>query len=115
MCHRGVAYLRSKDSTVHFEEIAGELRTVVSADAIRHPKPAHEALDKLDHSASWDGVDSFHLCPLGELVDGDVEVAVSPRRSRKWGQDIQPPDRERPREWDGLQAQIGRASCRERV
>ena len=48
VCHRGVAYLRSKVSTICFEEIAGELRTVVGDDAIRHPKPAHEALDELD-------------------------------------------------------------------
>ena len=46
--HRSVAYLRSKVSTVCFEEITGELRTIVSDDAVRHPKPAHEALDELD-------------------------------------------------------------------
>lgn len=28
----------------------------------------------------------------------------SPRRSGKRAQDVQPPDHERPREWDGLQA-----------
>ena len=33
-----------------------------------------------------------------------IEVAVAPRHSRKRAQDIQPPDRERPRERDGLQA-----------
>ena len=48
VCHRSVAYLCSKVSTICFEEIAGELRTVVRDDAIRHPKPAHEALDEFD-------------------------------------------------------------------
>ena len=49
-------------------------------------------------------MDGFHLCPFGELVDGDVEVAVAPRRSRERAQDVQPPDRERPRERNGLEA-----------
>ena len=48
MCHRSVAYLRSEVSIICFEEIAGELRTVVGDDVIRHPKPAHEALAELD-------------------------------------------------------------------
>ena len=88
MCHRSVAYLRSKVSTICFEEIAGELRTVVGDDAVRDPKPAHEALDELDYRTSWDGADGLHLHPLGELVDGNIEVAVAPRRSRKSAQDI---------------------------
>ena len=102
MRHRSVAYLRSKVSTVCFEEVTGELRTVVSDDAVRHSEPAQDALDELDRKAVRDGADSFQLCPLSELVDGDLEVAVAPRRSRKRAQDIQPPDRERPRERDGL-------------
>ena len=102
--HRSVAYLRSKVSTICFEEIAGELRTVVGDDTVRDPKPAHEALDELDCETGWDGADGFHLRPLGELVNGDVEVAVAPRRSREWAQDVQPPNREWPREWDGLEA-----------
>ena len=71
------------------------------------PQTAYEALDELDCGASWDGADGFHLRPLGELVDGDVEVAVAPRRSRERAQDVQPPDRERPRERDGLEALSG--------
>ena len=80
--------MRSKVSTICFEEIAGELRTVVSDDAIRDPELAHEALDELDCRASWDGGDGFHLHPLGELVDVNVEVAVAPRRTRERAQDI---------------------------
>ena len=83
MRHRSIAYMCSKVSIVCFEEIAGELRTIVSDDAIRDPEPAHEALDELDCRTNWDGADGFHLHPLGELVDGDVEVKVAPRRSRE--------------------------------
>ena len=100
--HQSVADLRSKVSTIRLEEIASELRTVVGDDAVRDPKSAHEALDELDRRASRDGADGFHLRPLGELVDVDVEVAVAPRRSRERAQDIQRPNHKRPRERDGL-------------
>ena len=105
--HRSVADLRSKVSTVGFEEVTSKLRAVICDDAVGDPEAAHEALDELDSRAGWDGADGFHFRPLGELVDGDVEVAVAPRRSRERAQDIHPPDRERPCEWDGLEA-LGR-------
>ena len=76
--------MRSKVSTVCLEKIASELRTIVGDDAVRDPKLAHEAFDELDRGAGWDGADGFHLRPLGELVDGDFEVAVAPRRLREW-------------------------------
>ena len=60
--------------------------------------------DELDRGASWDGADGFHLRPLGELVDGDIEVAVAPGRPRKRAQDVQPPDCEWPRKGYSLQA-----------
>ena len=105
--HQSVAYLRSKVSTVCFEEVTGELRAIVGDDAVGDPETAHKALDVLNHRTSWDGADGFHFRPHGELVDGDVEVAVAPRRSREWAQDVQPPDCERPRERDGLEAVAG--------
>ena len=77
-CHRSVANLRSKVSTVGFEEVTGELRAVVGDDAVGEHETAHEALDELDRGAGWDGADGFHFRPLCELVDGDVEVAVAP-------------------------------------
>ena len=46
--HRSVADLRSKVSTVCFEEVTGELRAVVDDDAVGDPETAHEALDELD-------------------------------------------------------------------
>jgi hypothetical protein len=38
----------------------------------------------------------LHLLPLGELVDGYVEVVVAPERTRERSQDVQPPDCEGP-------------------
>ena len=78
--HRSIADLRSKVSTIRLEEIASELRAVVGDDAVRDPEPAHEALDELDNRAGWDGTDGFHFRPLGEPVNGDVEIAVAPWR-----------------------------------
>jgi hypothetical protein len=84
VCYRSVAYLRSKVSTICFEKIAGELRTIVGDDAVWNLEPAHEALDELDRRASWDGADGLYLRPLGEFADGDIEIAIAPSCSREW-------------------------------
>src|SRR3954462_1691042 len=76
--HRSVTYLRSKVSKVCFEEVTGELRTVVCDDAVRHPEPAHDAPDELDRETRGDGADGLYFSPLGELVHGEVEVVVAP-------------------------------------
>ena len=94
VCNRSVAYLRSKVSTICFEEVAHGLRSIVSDDTVGDPKAAHEALDELEGRASWDGADDIHLRALGELIDGDVEVAIAPWRPRKRAQNVQPLDRE---------------------
>ena len=44
------------------------------------------------------------LRPLGELVDGDVEVLIAPDCSGEWTQDVQPPDHEGPRQGDGMKS-----------
>ena len=49
----------------------------------------------------------FHLRPLDEFVDGDVEVAVAPDCVWEWSQDVQPPDREQPGEGDGMKSLRG--------
>ena len=54
-----------------------------------------------------DGAHGFYLRPLGEHVDGDVEVLVAPWRPRERSQDVQPPDCERPNERDRLEAPRG--------
>ena len=81
--HRSVAVLCSKVSTVGFEEVASKLRTVIYDDAVGDLEAAHEALDELDSRAGWDGTDGFHFRPLGELVDGVIEVTVAPWRPRE--------------------------------
>ena len=65
--HRSIPDLRSKVSTVGFEEVASKLRTVICDDAVGDPEAAHEALDELDSGAGWDGADGFHFCHLVNL------------------------------------------------
>ena len=55
VCHRGVANLRSKVSTIGLEEIASELRAVVGDDAVRDPEPAYEAFVGVKIGGSWVG------------------------------------------------------------
>jgi hypothetical protein len=70
---------------------------------VGHTKTADQPMDELDCGPGRNGAHQLHLHPLGELVDGDVEVAVAPLRSREWTEDVQAPDSKRPSEWDGLQ------------
>ena len=81
--YRSIADLRSKVSTLGFEKVTSKLRAVICDDAVGDPEAAHEALDELDSRAGWDGTDGFHFRPLGELVDGDVKIAVAPWRPRE--------------------------------
>ena len=46
--HGSVADMRSKVSTIRFEEIASELRAMVGDDENRDAKSGYEALDELD-------------------------------------------------------------------
>jgi hypothetical protein len=59
--------------------------------------------DELDCGPGQDGAHRFHLHPLGEFVDGNIEVAVAPLRSGEWTKDVQPPYCKGPSEWDGSQ------------
>ena len=96
MCDRGEAKFGAQAFAVGPEETVGELRAVVSDDAVWYPKTADDAPDEFDSCSGWDGAYCFHFCPFGELVDSNKEEAVAPLRFWKGSQDVQPPDRERP-------------------
>jgi hypothetical protein len=73
------------------ECIIGELGPVVSDDSVWDPKPIDDGLDKLD-CRLFVGLDhKDHFLPLGEFVDGDVEITVPSDGLGEWPQDIQPP------------------------
>ena len=79
------------------------MRTVVGDDAVGDAKAADDALAELDGRARRNGSDRFYFCPLGELVDGNVEVVVAPCRARERAQYVQTPDCEGRREGNGLE------------
>jgi hypothetical protein len=85
------------------EQPASELAAFVGDYAVRHTKMADQAMDELDCRPGRNGAHRIHLYPLGKLVDGDIEVEISPLRSREWTQDVQPPNSKGPSERDGLQ------------
>ena len=96
MCDRSETKFGAKAFTVGPEETAGELRAVVSDDAVWYAKTADDAPDEFDSCSGWDGAYCFHFCPFSELVDSYEEEAVAPLRHWKRSQDVQPPDRKGP-------------------
>jgi hypothetical protein len=67
---------------------------VVSDDPIQDPKPADDGLDKLDCGLLIDLGHMGRFRPLGEFVDGDIEIPVPSDGLGKWPQDVQPPNSE---------------------
>jgi hypothetical protein len=66
----------TKVLVVSLEHAAGKLRPVVSDDSIQGPIPTDDGLDKLRRRLLIDFDHMGHFRPLGELVDGYVEIPV---------------------------------------
>jgi hypothetical protein len=73
-----------------------ELGPVVGDDPIRDPKPADDGLDKFDCGLLIDLDHRGCFRPLGELVDGDVQIPESSDGYGEWTQDVQPPHGKQP-------------------
>jgi hypothetical protein len=74
----------------------GELGHVVSDDPVQNPKPADDGLDELDCRLLVDLDHKGCFQPLGEFVDGDIEIPVPSDGLGEWPQDVQPPNSEWP-------------------
>jgi hypothetical protein len=72
----GIADFYAKIFTIPLECAADELGPVVSDDPVRDPKPADDGLDKLDCRLLIDLDHRGHFRPLGEFVNGDIEIPV---------------------------------------
>jgi hypothetical protein len=83
--------LDAKILTVSLECTAGELGPIVGDDPVKDPKPTDDGLDELDCElfVDLDHRDSFQ--PLGELVDGDIQIPESSDGPGERTQDVQPP------------------------
>jgi hypothetical protein len=86
----GIAYFYAKIFTVPLECAAGELGPVVSDDPVRDPKPTDDGLDKLDCGLLIDLDHNGRFQPLGEFIDGDIEIPVPSNGLGKCPQDVQP-------------------------
>jgi hypothetical protein len=76
--NRGIADFYAKIFTIPLECAAGELGPVISDDDVQDPKPANDGLDKLDCELLIDLDHSGRFRPLGEFVDGDIEIRYPP-------------------------------------
>ena len=103
----GITDLRAHVGIVGVEQAAGELRAIVGDDAVRHAEAANQALDEFHRKSRRDVPDWLHFCPLREFVGSDIELAVAPDSSQERSQNVEPPDRKRPREGDGLKSLSG--------
>ena len=99
---RGEAQLDAHFFAETEKGLTRELGAVVGDDPVGHSKSEHDPLDELDGGLSrllwyW-----HHFYPLAELVDGDEEVLMSSDRPWYLSHNVQPPDRERPGDWNWL-------------
>jgi hypothetical protein len=90
MSNRRIADLDAKILTISLEHTTGELGPVVGDDPVQDPKSADDGLDKLDCGllVDLDHMGSFR--PLGELVNGDIQISESSDSPGEWTQDVQP-------------------------
>jgi hypothetical protein len=89
-CPLRIADLDAKILAVSLKGATGELGPVVGDDPIQDPKPADDGLDKFDCGLLIDLDHRGCFRPLGELVDGDVQIPESSDGYGEWTQDVQP-------------------------
>jgi hypothetical protein len=94
MSNGGIVDFYAMIFVVPLECAVGELGPVVSDDPVWDTKPTDDGLDKFDCGLL---IDPDHRGrPLGEFVDGDIEIPVPSDGSGKWPQDVQSPNNEWP-------------------
>jgi hypothetical protein len=77
MSNRRIADLDARIPTVSLERAAGELGPVVGDDPVWDPKLADNGLGELDCRLLIDLEHRGCFQPLGELVNGDVQISES--------------------------------------
>jgi hypothetical protein len=94
--NEGISDFYAKIFIVLLECATGELGPIVSNDHVRDPKSTDGGLNKLDYGLLTDLDHRGRFRPIGEFVDGDIEILVPTDGSGKWPQDVQPPNSEWP-------------------
>jgi hypothetical protein len=96
MSNRCIADMDAKILVVSLECAAGELGPIISDDPARDPKPTDDGLDKLDCRLLVDLDHRGCFWPLGELIDGDIQIPESSNGHGERTQDVQPPHGKQP-------------------
>jgi hypothetical protein len=96
MSNGRITDLDAKIFTVSLKCTAGELGSVVGDDPIRYPEPTDNGLYKLECGILVDLDHRGYFCPIGELVNGDVQIPESSDGPGQQTQDVQPPHNKRP-------------------
>jgi hypothetical protein len=78
---RGKAQFDAHVVAVIAKQLTGELGAVVCNDAVGHSESRRDAPDELEGRMLVDLDDRVSLGPLGELIDGDIQVLI-PASSR---------------------------------
>jgi hypothetical protein len=86
-----IANLDAKIFTVPLECITSELGPIVSDHPVQDTDLVDDRLDEVECSLSIDFDHRGRFQPLGDFVDGDVDIPVPFDSSGKWPQDVQPP------------------------
>jgi hypothetical protein len=92
--NRSITNFYANIFTILLECTAGKLGPVISDDPVQDPKPTDDGLDELDYRLLVDLDHRGCFWPLGEFVDGDIEIPVPSDGPGKWPQDVQPPNSE---------------------
>jgi hypothetical protein len=90
MSNRCIVDLDATILAVNLEHAVGELEPTVGDDHVRDSKPTDDGLDKLDCRLLVDLDHRGCFWPLGEHVDGDVQIPESSDGPGEWTQDVQP-------------------------
>jgi hypothetical protein len=84
MSNGRIADLDAKILAVSLERVGGELEPIVGVDPIQVPKPVDDGLDELDCGLLVDLDHRSCFEPLGELVDGDIQIPESSNGLGEW-------------------------------
>jgi hypothetical protein len=96
MSNRHISNLDGKVLAVSLERAARKLGPIVSDVSLRGHKPADDGFDELDCGLLVDLDHRGHFRPLGEFVNGNIEIPIPFNGLGKRSQDVQPPHSEWP-------------------
>ena len=94
MSNRDVANLDAKIFVVPLKDTTCKLGPIIGDDPILDPKSTYDGLDEFYCGLLVDFDHWGCFRPLGEFVDGDIEIPVSSDGPGEWPQDVQHPNSE---------------------